>query len=96
MLYEIHVIPEDDTGPHGGVPNCPCGPVLEPLEDGGVPIYIHHAWDCREAYEEVHHKGSFAKGWIVYITTDEDDEENGDDGQIPLVPVEPLGAMGEI
>jgi hypothetical protein len=43
--YERHVVPIDDFRPHCEMPSCWCSPT----DDDGV--WVHHAMDRREFYE---------------------------------------------
>jgi len=47
---DVHVMPVDDLREHL-FEICPCNPTIEIV--GANLLYIHHAWDNREAVEEV-------------------------------------------
>ena len=49
MTDDIHIIPLGDLHEHIVGTNCPCEPKIE--VEGEVLIYIHNAWDHREAVE---------------------------------------------
>lgn len=46
--HPIHVIPLNDLREHTCAPDCWCKPTL----DESDPIYVHHAMDRREEYEQ--------------------------------------------
>lgn len=45
--FEAHVMPVGDTGSHVAAEDCPCCPQMN--YDG---VWMHRAYDDREAYEE--------------------------------------------
>ena len=47
---DIHVMPVDDLREHV-FKDCPCNPRIEVV--GANLIYVHNAWDHREAVEQV-------------------------------------------
>lgn len=51
----MHIVPEDDLGPHHPRTTCPCKPKREHVMGGGDEsnkvvgfMIIHNAWDGRE------------------------------------------------
>jgi len=51
MDDDIHVMPVDDLREHTCTKNCPCNPRVEIV--GAGLLYVHNAWDHREAVEQV-------------------------------------------
>lgn len=53
---DLHILPVKDSKPHVPLPSCPCEPYqstpLDRLDAGESHLWIHHAWDGREFYEE--------------------------------------------
>jgi hypothetical protein len=45
-----NVVPEQDLLPHRDGMDCECRPTLEEVSSGW--LIVHHAWDCREYFEE--------------------------------------------
>lgn len=49
-----NVIPEADLLPHRDGMDCECRPELQIVSSGGGGhLIVHHAWDCREYFEEL-------------------------------------------
>lgn len=44
----VHIIPADDALPHSLKDGCHCMPECRELKYSSRPIYVHHAFDCRE------------------------------------------------
>lgn len=48
MIDAVHVVPVDDLREHTCDPQCWCGPTQD---DEEPCLYVHHAMDQRELYE---------------------------------------------
>jgi hypothetical protein len=59
----IHVIPADDEREHQLSTWCWCGPESFEVDAGGATIWVHHAADLREAYEQATGEAFQGKTW---------------------------------
>jgi len=55
----VHVMPVGDTEIHAGQACCDCKPTE--VEPG---VWVHHAWDCREARERLTGEAC-SDGWLL-------------------------------
>jgi hypothetical protein len=58
-----HVIPVDDEREHDETPYCWCGPDGTEVDAGGATIWVHHAADLREAYEQITGEAYRGRTW---------------------------------